>query len=73
MSKSVLTVARAFIAAINAEDVGALVGLMTEDHRFIDALGHRFAGAETMLAGRRQFFHAEWRVFCDTGWTLAPS
>ncbi len=127
MPKSALVIAQAFIAAINAEDVAALRDLMTGDHTFVDALGNSFTGAETMVAGWRQFFHAfpayritithalcegraalfgeaqgrrrvngrvaddswctpaawlatvrtgkiaEWRVFCDAGWSEARS
>lgn len=128
MPNSALEIAQAFIAAINAEDVASLGNLMTEDHTFVDALGNSFSGAETMLVGWRQFFHAfpayritiahafcegdraalfgdaqgrrrvngrvaddswrtpaawlatvrrgrvaEWRVFCDTGWSEAAS
>lgn len=58
MSKSVLEVAQAFVAAINAEDLEALGDLMTNDHTFVDALGNRFSGAQTMVAGWRQFFDA---------------
>jgi ketosteroid isomerase-like protein len=58
MPQSVLEIAQAFVAAINAEDVAALGELMTSDHTFIDALGRSFSGAETMLAGWRHFFDA---------------
>ena len=39
MSESAEAIAKAFIRAINRQDVDALAELMTEEHRFIDALG----------------------------------
>jgi SnoaL-like domain len=52
------TTTLAFVAAINAADLGALRTLMTQDHTFTDARGNRFSGAETMLAGWQHFLHA---------------
>ena len=51
-------VARAFVAAINAEDSAALRALMTEDHTFTDARGNSFSGAENMQLGWQHFFRA---------------
>jgi len=39
MKKSASDIAFAFFDRINGHDVGGLVALMTEDHRFVDALG----------------------------------
>jgi ketosteroid isomerase-like protein len=47
-----------FIQAINAHDIQALGGLMTEDHRFIDAHANEVTGREQMSAGWRGYF--EW-------------
>ena len=58
MQDSAVSVARAFVAAINAADLGTLRALMSEDHTFTDAKGHAFSGAETMIQGWRHFFHA---------------
>ena len=41
---TVVEVALRFIEAINARDVRRLVALLTEDHRFIDSLGHTLEG-----------------------------
>jgi len=64
MAETAVDVAEAFVRAINAEDVTALRGLMTDDHTFVDALGNRFSGAETMVGGWRHFFQAypEYRI-----------
>jgi limonene-1,2-epoxide hydrolase len=51
-------VVRAFVADINAADVDALHGLMTEDHTFTDARGNRFCGAEKMRLGWQHFLRA---------------
>src|SRR6266567_9302353 len=47
MTDSISTVL-AFVAAINAHDVEALVALMTDDHIFIDAFGESWQGRDTM-------------------------
>jgi uncharacterized protein (TIGR02246 family) len=46
----------AFIEAINQHDVDQLMGLMTEDHAFIDALGNSLRGREQMRAGWHAYF-----------------
>jgi hypothetical protein len=58
MSKTPDDVARAFIAAINAEDPNTLRALMTNDHTFTDARGNSFSGADKMRLGWQHFFHA---------------
>jgi len=45
-----------FVAAINLQDVEALTSLMTPDHLFVDALGNRAQGKETMRTGWRGYF-----------------
>jgi ketosteroid isomerase-like protein len=40
-----------FVAAINAKDVERVVGMMTDDHRFVDSLGSEVVGAEKMRQG----------------------
>ena len=56
MSKSPEDIARAFVAAINAEDPDALRALMTDDHTFTDARGNSFSGADKMRLGWQYFF-----------------
>jgi ketosteroid isomerase-like protein len=46
----------AFFDAINQHDVEKLVGLMTEDHVFVDSLGSPLRSRETMRAGWRGYF-----------------
>jgi ketosteroid isomerase-like protein len=46
----------AFIDAINQHDVDQLIGLTTEDHAFIDALGNSLRGREKIRAGWRAYF-----------------
>jgi len=48
----------AFISLINARDASGLGELMSDDHRFIDALGNEVQGKEKMIAGWRGYF--EW-------------
>ena len=45
-----------FIEAINRHNVGKLVELMTEDHRFIDAAGNQVTGLETLKAAWQGYF-----------------
>ena len=48
----------AFIRSINARDADGLGELMSDDHRFIDALGNEVEGKEKMISGWRGYF--EW-------------
>src|SRR2546423_1269456 len=48
----------AFIRSINARDADGLGDLMSDDHRFIDALGNEVVGKEKMILGWRGYF--EW-------------
>ncbi len=50
------TVAKAFIRAINRQDVDRLVELMSPAHRFTDSLGTVVAGREKMRAGWTAYF-----------------
>ncbi|MGE3167028.1 MAG: nuclear transport factor 2 family protein [Planctomycetota bacterium] len=45
-----------FLEAINAQDVPAIVSLMTDDHRFVDSLGVGVQGAETLREGWQAYF-----------------
>jgi uncharacterized protein (TIGR02246 family) len=56
MSGSAEGVARAFVRAINRQDVDALAELMTEEHRFVDSLGNVIAGRDRMRAGWKSYF-----------------
>jgi ketosteroid isomerase-like protein len=49
-------IALAFIAAINAHDVDALVTLMTPDHLFVDAGGQTVRGSTAMRDGWTSYF-----------------
>jgi ketosteroid isomerase-like protein len=49
-------VARAFVEAINHQNVEELAALMTEDHVFMDGMGTRYEGRETMRAGWEGYF-----------------
>lgn len=46
----------AFIACINAHDVEGLITWMSEDHRFVDSLGHSFHGREGMRMAWEGYF-----------------
>ena len=56
MSESAEAVAKAFMRAINRQDVDSLAELMTEEHRFVDALGNVVAGQDRMRAGWKSYF-----------------
>jgi uncharacterized protein (TIGR02246 family) len=56
MRDSAESVARAFVRAINRQDVEGLAGLMTEGHRFVDSLGNVVEGREKMRAGWAAYF-----------------
>jgi ketosteroid isomerase-like protein len=45
-----------FMERINQRDVGRLAALMTEDHVFVDALGHAVRGRENMRAAWLSYF-----------------
>ena len=49
MSDSAEVVARAFVDAINRQDVEGLAGLMTPEHRFVDSLGGVLVSASPSL------------------------
>lgn len=56
MSDSADGVTRAFVRAINRQDVEALAELMTAEHRFTDSPGHVVEGREKMRAGWAAYF-----------------
>jgi uncharacterized protein (TIGR02246 family) len=56
MSESVEAVVEAFVRAVNRQDADALAELMTEEHRFVDALGKVMEGRERMRAGWKGYF-----------------
>jgi uncharacterized protein (TIGR02246 family) len=56
MAAMPLTVARAFVDAINRRSPDEIAGLMTEDHVFIDSLGMRVTGREQMRKGWEAYF-----------------
>ena len=49
-------VVHCFVDKINAADVEGIVGLMTDDHRFVDSLGAEVVGREEMRHGWREYF-----------------
>jgi len=56
MNKSADSVARAFVRAINRQDVDALAELMTPEYRFVDSLGNVVEGRDKMRAGWAAYF-----------------
>jgi ketosteroid isomerase-like protein len=56
MSDSAEGVARAFVRAINRQDVSGLAALMAPEHRFVDSMGTVVEGREAMLAGWAGYF-----------------
>ena len=69
-----LDVVLAFVARINAHDVGGLAALMSTDHRHVDALGAVVTGRDTMIQAWMAYFQmvpdyhiAVSRSFADGG------
>ena len=56
-----VNIVRAFVAAINRQDVAEMGRLMSDDHQFIDSSGRSVSGRDTMIAGWLQYF----RMFPD--------
>ena len=56
MSDPAITVAHAFVRAINRQDAEAIANLMTPQHRFTDSLGNSSQGRETMRARWSAYF-----------------
>jgi ketosteroid isomerase-like protein len=52
---SVVEVALAFVARINAHDVDGIVGLLTPDHVFIDSLGSTLRGPDSLRQGWKAY------------------
>jgi ketosteroid isomerase-like protein len=50
-SKEPIETVLAFLEAINAADVEKICALMSEDHLFVDGLGNRIQGKESMRKG----------------------
>lgn len=57
---------QSFVGAVNHQDVEGLRALMADDHVFVDGLGNRTAGAETMKAGWGGYF-----AMCPDYWIRA--
>ncbi len=51
-----IEIVKAFINAINAQDLDTMETLMTPDHTFIDGDGHSNSGIENMIPGWREYF-----------------
>jgi uncharacterized protein (TIGR02246 family) len=56
MSNSAENVARAFVRAINRQDMDGLAELMAPEHRFVDSLGNVAQGREVVSAGWIAYF-----------------
>lgn len=54
--KRPVDVVLSFLEAINSANVDALCALMSEDHVFVDGLGNRMQGKETMRKGWKGYF-----------------
>jgi ketosteroid isomerase-like protein len=56
MKNRAVDVALGFVDRINRHDLGGLVALMTDDHRFVDGLGQEVRGRELMEKGWLGYF-----------------
>jgi ketosteroid isomerase-like protein len=72
MSQSPITIANAFVRAINRQNVDELANLMTTNHRFIDALDNQMEGQDEMRSAWIGYFGmvpdysiAIEEVYCD--------
>ena len=56
-----------FIELINAHDVDGLYDLMTEDHKFVDALGETVQGRDLMRGAWKMYFRMapDYHISCD--------
>jgi ketosteroid isomerase-like protein len=52
-----------FMERINQRDAAKLVELTTDDHEFVDSLGHTMRGRENILKGWKGYFE-----FCPDYW-----
>jgi uncharacterized protein (TIGR02246 family) len=52
-----------FLQRINERDADKLAELMTDDHKFVDSLGHSVSGRENMRSGWRGYY-----AFCPDYW-----
>lgn len=55
-----------FVAAINHHDVETLTALMTSDHAFVDSVGNRVVGVESMKSAWSGYF-----AMCPDFWIRA--
>jgi ketosteroid isomerase-like protein len=60
---NIIEVVLHFMERINRRDASGLADLMTEDHVFIDSLGHSVQGREAMRIGWQGYF-----AFCPDYW-----
>ncbi len=74
MDISAESVARAFVRAINRQDVEGLAGLMAPEHRFVDSMGNVVEGREKMRAGWAGYFRMvpDYQVAIEETFTDGP-
>lgn len=74
MSDSPESVARAFVRAINRQDVDGLSDLMSPEHRFIDSLGNLVEGREKMHAAWAGYLRMvpDYSIVVDETFTDGP-
>ena len=67
-----IDVVLSFLEAINAGNVDRLCALMSDDHVFVDGLGNRVNGKETMRKGWKGYFQLfpDYRVSHDEIFSL---
>jgi predicted oxidoreductase (fatty acid repression mutant protein) len=56
MPRSSVDVALDFVSRINDHDVGGILELMADNHRFVDGLGQEVQGKEGMKKGWEEYF-----------------
>lgn len=67
MSSGAVRTVEQFSARVNAHDVEAIASLLTPQHCFIDSLGQRAQGRETLRAGWAAYFRMvpDYRLTAD--------
>ncbi|MGD0732552.1 MAG: nuclear transport factor 2 family protein [Terracidiphilus sp.] len=74
MSDSPESVARAFVRAINRQDLEGLAELMAPEHRFVDSLGNVVEGREKMRAGWAGYFRMvpDYSIAIEEAYSVGP-
>jgi ketosteroid isomerase-like protein len=70
----VVRVALRFVNEINRHDVGALLGLVSPDHTFVDGLGHELRGVDRLREAWTSYFRTipDYRIVIEDHLQFGP-